>query len=447
MNFEPLPHQKLMRAHLQTNPTGPKGLLCGMGLSKSAACLSVINDEFLDGEDSTTLIVAPLRVARLTWPNEIRKWDQFRWMKPEILTGQRPSGKSAIYCINYERMQKLKDLSFCKRVIFDELTKCKNPKSERANHIRKLFKGHQRWGLTGTPRPNSLLDLFAQVRLLDDGQRLGVSYTHFQAAYFTPVDHMEYNWVPKPGAEQRIYERIHDLCLTLRTSDYTDTADTIVEDVEVALSKDAHEFYRKLERELVVATENMGDVVAINAAALVNKLRQVTAGTVYDENRGVIEVHSGKINALRRLLADADGSVLIATNFIHERERICRALGPQAVDASKFKGDIETTWNSGKIKWLVADPRTLGHGLNMQEGGRTIVWFSPTYSREDYDQLNARLARRGQKQIPLVYRIISPGTIDDAVLEALREKGEGQSTMLRVLNEWRKMGRTFAKVA
>lgn len=441
MHFEAEAHQRLMIEHLKRHSQA--AAFVSPGLGKTSAVLSCINDDFLDGEDGTTLVVAPLRVARLTWPNEIAKWDQFRWMKPEILCGQPPSGKAPIYCINYERLPELKDLSFCKRVVFDELTRAKNPQSSRINHLRPLLKGHSRWGLTGTPRPNSLLELFAQVRLLDDGKRLSPSFTHYRSAYFTPIDHMEYNWVPKPGAEERIYSRISDLAITLRASDYLDVADTIVEDVEVALPKEAHGLYKQLERDLVVAMQDKGDVVAVNAAVLVGKLLQITGGTVYTDEKQVIEVHDGKLKALKRILADTEGSVLIATNYIHERERVVRALGPDAVDAATFRGDIERAWNGGKIKWLVADPRSLGHGLNLQEGGHTMVWYSPTYSREQYDQFNARLARKGQKRVPIVYRILCPGTIDDAVVESLREKGDGQKEMLRVLTEWRHMGRTF----
>ena len=420
------------------------GAFCGVGLGKTAATLDALNRSFQDGDCRAALVVAPLRVARLTWPNEIAKWDGFSWMRTEQLRGQLPSGKAQVYLINPEQLQNLHTLDFCSHVIIDELTRFKNPKSERGRHLRSLFKPlHTRWGLTGTPRPNSLLELHAQIRLLDGGDRLGPSFSQFRSTYFTPLDYMEYNWAPKPGAEEKIYQRIHDLVLTLRSSDYLNIPDTVVEDVEIALPDAARAIYRELERELFVCVAGR-EVVAPNAAALVNKLLQVTGGTVYDEARGVVEIHGGKIAALKRVITDLGVErALIACNYIHERERIVAGI-PGAVDASKFKGDIEDAWNSGKIRHLVADPRSLGHGLNLQTGGRTVIWFSPTYSRELYDQFNARVARKGQKEAPQVFRLVCSGTIDEAVLETLREKGEGQAAMMAVLTNFRRLGKVFS---
>lgn len=247
---------------------------------------------------------------------------------------------------------------------------------------------------------------------------------------------MEYNWAPRPGAEEAIYEKISDLTITLRSSDHLGIADTIVEDVEVALPPEAQREYKQLEKELLL-TRQEGDVVAPSAAVLVNKLLQVTGGTAYTDTREVTTIHDAKINALRQILKHTTENVLVACNYIHERERLCRAFG--AVDASKFKGDLEDAWNSGRIKLLVADPRSLGHGLNLQAGGRTIVWFSPTWSRELYDQFNARVARKGQDRRPMVLHLICSGTIDDAVYETLREKGDGQAAMLQILTNLQRL--------
>lgn len=406
-------------------------IFAGMGLGKSAATLLALNRLFADGAIRAALIVAPLRVARLTWPNEMAKWDQFHWMKLELLRGQKPSGKAHVYITNYEQLQNLKDLDFCDVVVFDELTKAKNPKSKRIAHLVKLLKHHRRIGLTGTPRPNSLLELFAQIRLLDDGRSLGRSFDQFKRAYFYPTDYMEYNWVPRDGSEQTIYRKIAPLTLTLRSEDHLKIPDTVQEDVEVALPDEARSAYEELEKDLLLRYKE-GDVVAVNAAVLVNKLLQITGGTAYTDTREVVEVHDAKIAALAKILKATKENVIVACNFIHERNRICREL--DATDASTYKGDIETDWNAGKIRVLVADPRSLGHGLNLQKGGRTIVWYSPTWSRELYDQFNARVARKGQTEPPLVYRLISPDTIDDAVVEALRTRGEDQAAMLSVLH-------------
>ena len=396
-------------------------------------------------------------MARLTWPNEIAKWDQFKGLRVEHLRDRNdvPSGKAQIYLTNYDRLIKsvkrgedrvtlprLRDLSFCDTVVFDEITRAKNPQSEQIKALRPLLQDHRRWGLTGTPRPNSLLELFAQIRLLDDGKRLGPSFSHFRSTWFTPEDYMEYRWNPKPDAARRIYEKISDLVITLRSSDYLDIPDTIVEDIEVPLPKDAHTIYRQLERELLAVIGN-DEVLAVNAAVLVNKLLQVCGGTIYGLDRKVIVIHAGKINALKRLLVDINEPAIIACNYIHERERVVAALGTGAVDAGKFKGDIEDAWNSGAMRYLVADPRSLGHGLNLQAGGRNVVWFSPCWSRELFDQMNGRVARKGQQLVPRVYRLTCPGTVDDCVIEALRTRGDEQTEMLAVLHNFRVQGLTF----
>lgn len=446
MYFTREPYQDLMHDFLVERDRA--GAFAGIGLGKTATTISAYRTLMAEGCTKAALVVAPLRVANLTWPNEIKKWDQFRTLRFEHLRNNRdrPTGKSQIYFTNYERLNKLQDLSFCDTIIFDELTRAKNHKSERINYLRALLRGHRRWGLTGTPRPNSLLELFAQVRLLDDGKRLSPSFTAFRDAYFTAEDYNEYRFLPNEGAEQKIYQKIHDLVITLRSSDYLDIPDTVVEDIEVPLPKDAHGIYKELERELMVLLNDEDAIVAINAAVLVNKLLQVCSGSVYvtkeGEQRTVAAIHASKITALKRVLVDTGESALIACNFIHERQRVVAAV-PGAVDAHTFKGDIEDAWNSGKIKYLVADPRGLGHGLNLQQGGRDTVWFSPCHSRELYDQFNGRVARKGQDRIPRVFRLVCPGTIDDAVIESLRERGDAQTEMLNVLNNFRLQGLVF----
>lgn len=431
MIFTPEPYQSHIRDFLLASPRAY--LLAGMGLGKTASTLSALYELFRDGDIRSALIVAPVRVARLTWPNEVRKWDQFRWMKTEILTGQAPSGHAQLYLINYERLHQLKHLRFCDVVVFDEITRAKNPKSKRIKAFSPLLKHHRRWGLTGTPRPNSLMELFGQVRLLDDGQRLGRSFAQFRDTWFTPTDYMKYNWVPKPGAEETIYKRVADISLTLRSSDYLDIADTVVEDIEVTLPDSATELYETLEKELLVLV-NDSEIVAPSAATLVNKLLQVCGGSVYDETGKTVAIHDAKIAALKKLLGkpSAHGErTIVFTNYIHERERVVAATG--GTDASKVKGDIESGWNNGSLRSpLVADPRSLGHGLNLQSG-HAVVWYSPTWSREQYDQANARVARKGQTEVPLVYRLIAKDTIDEAVVETLREKGDGQAQMLSLL--------------
>jgi SNF2 family DNA or RNA helicase len=434
VNFRPEPYQQRMIDFMVDHERA--AMFVSPGLGKTAATLEALRRLMADGAVQSALVVAPLRVARLTWPNEIAKWDEFRWMKVEHFQGQKPSGKAHIYLINYERLQNLESLTFCQAVVFDELTRAKNHQSKRIKHLAKLFGEQRRIGLTGTPRPNSLLELFAQIRLLDDGKRLGRSFDNFKRNWFLPTDYMEYNWVPREGTEEAVYRKIEDLQLTLRASDYSDVADTVVEDIEVPLPPEAQSAYKELEKQLLIRVRE-GDVVAVNAAVLVNKLLQITGGSAYTDEREVAYLHGAKIEALKKILKDTRENVIVACNYIHERERICRETG--AVNASEFRGDIEQAWNEGRIKVLVADPRSLGHGLNLQKGGRTIVWFSPTWSRELYDQFNARVARKGQGEVPLVYRLICPGTIDDAVIETLRQRGDSQTEMLAILHNLQSM--------
>jgi SNF2 family DNA or RNA helicase len=436
------PYQEVARDFL-TRDRQPKYACLGVGLGKTAATLSAIHELMLDGCVRTALVVAPLRVAVLTWPNEIAKWDQFKWVKLEVLRGQKPSGQANIYTINYEQLQNLESLDFCDLVVFDEITRAKNPASERIKHIRPLLKNHYRWGLTGTPRPNSLLELFAQVRLLDDGKHLGRAFHAFKETYFSPIDYNAYNWEPKPGSEEKIYAKIKDMTLVMRTSDYLDLPDAVVEDVVLPLPMLARGIYKRLEKELLAQLKGR-EIVAVNAAVLVNKLLQVTGGAVYTDTREVVVVHEVKINRLKRLLVDlGDEHAIIYTNYIHERDRVCKAIG--GTDAATFSGDVEGAWNAGDIKYLVADPRSLGHGLNLQRGGRNVIWFSPTWSRELYDQANGRVFRKGQDQQVRIHRILCEGTMDEVVVETLHNRGEGQSEMMAILTNFQRMGSVFRK--
>ena len=429
MIFTPEPYQEVLREFLLQHDRAYTNV--GLGLGKTASTLDALNTLFMDGAIRSALVVAPLRVARMTWPNEIKKWDTFRWMKVEILQGQPPSGKAQIYLINYERIPQLTSLAFCDVVVFDEITKAKNPSSLRIKAIRPLLKHHRRWGLTGTPRPNSLLELFAQVRLLDDGVRLGRAFSGFRDAYFVPTDYMRYNWVPKAGAEDRVYAKLADFTITLRSSDYLNLPDTILEDVEVALPPKARKAYDTLERDFLIILRK--EVIAENAAVLAGKLHQIAGGNIYNADGEAEVLHDAKLTALKGIIKGEP--VLVACQYVHERERVCKAF-PQAVNAATFKGDIEQAWNSGKIPMLVADPRSLGHGLNLQQGGRTVIWYSPTWSRELYDQFNARVARKGQTTQPLLYRIIATDTIDEAIIATLRERGDAQHEMSRVMSNY-----------
>ena len=454
MKFTPSVPQAYAWDHLANNEAA--ALFMGCGLGKTGVTLHAIAEKMLLGESRGALIVAPLRVCNLTWPAEVAKWSLSSLFGINNL--RTPDGKEALrrkepglYCINYEMLDKCaaawadeSHLPF-DIVVFDELTKAKSHSSTRINAFRPIARKHckRRWGLSGTPAPNGLQDLFAEIRLLDDGARLGKSFHAFRQCYFKQDDYMGYSWSPRAGSKEKIYERISDIALTLKSSDWLDIPDVIQEDVEVHLpAGEVAKGYKKLERDLLLPLKS-GEITAANAAVLTNKLLQYTSGAVYDENHQWHLVHEAKLEAMRKLLGKLRGSpVILLYQFKHELERLrpfAGELGLTAFSDAKSVAEQETLvnrWNSGDIPVLAAHPKSMAHGLNLQEGGSTIVWMSLTWSREDYDQAIARVARRGQTEITSVYRVVTPGTVDDAVAEALRAKDEEQNALLNALRRY-----------
>lgn len=320
-------------------------------------------------------------------------------------------------------------------------TKIKNPSAKRPQAYRGHvpYDQHKRiWALTGTPAPNSLLDLFAQVRFVDNGKRLGVCYNNFKESYFKQTGYNGYKWTELPKAEEEIYDRISDITLTLRSREWLDIPDTVVEDVDIPLTGTLAQEYREFEKKLILEIKESGtQITAANAAALVSKLLQFTSGAIYDTEKQWHRVHDVKLKALAKIAKDVKSPVLVACGFRHEQHRIRQAF-PQA----RFFEDAKTpiaqqqlleTWNAGKIPMLVAHPRSIGHGLNLQHGGNTIVWFTLTYSREDYEQMIARLARRGQDSVVMVYRLMCPDTVDYAVATAIEDKRSTEDRLLTAL--------------
>lgn len=522
MIFTPEEPQWRMIRHLDSTPAAFVCVGCGIG--KSSATLYHLNQRFQNLDCKGVLIVAPIRVCNLTWPLEVRQWDQFRWMRVANL--RTPHGRHAfltgsahIYLINYEALtsrtitvkkrrspthaelehiratgelpfgcmmspnrkkrgpitdyekaelrkgrlfpwlqfydevqkncpgfveeylEGRKDVPFCS-IVFDESTKLKAPDNKGGNRLRRWLQANadkvpNRIALTGTPAPNSLLDLFAQVRLLDDGKRLGPNFEMFKRTYFHTTDYMQYNWAPNANAKEAIEQRIADITITLRSSDWLkDVPDTVVEDVEIKMPDAMMRQYRDFEKELVLQLGTK-DITAANAAALVTKLLQFTSGAVYDEDRKTHDIHDLKIGALRKLKKDVKTPLLVACIYQHEQERIRRAF-PDARFFSDAKSETQQLalleqWNQRKVPMLVAHPASVGHGLNLQRGSSTMVWMSLTYSRELYEQMIARLARRGQHDVVTVYRLMCPGTADDAVATVLQEKRDTEQRLLSAL--------------
>lgn len=458
MRFQPLFHQEIGIEHLLEHLRA--GLFAGLGLGKTSMSLSALTTLFGDCAIRGVLLLAPIRVCNLTWPNEVAKWDEFQWLKIANLRTKEgwemlEQRSAHIYTANYEMIPKLVEKYFHGRrgtdyafdtLVCDELTKFRNPKSSRAAALRDyLHHFPRRWGLTGTPRPKSAMDLFGQLRILDDGERLGRTMAEYRKKWFHPKDYFEYHWEPNEGAEDEIQDKIRDICLSLKSSDWLNIADTVVEDIDITLDKESQKAYKTMEKDLVLILDEMEEgIIAPNAAALVGKLLQLCSGAIYDADKKWHFIHDAKLKALQKIIKDHKGEpVMVACNYVHEQERI-KAAFPQATmfqDAKTEKAQkaLESAWNAGKIQLLVSDPRSMGHGLNLQDGGRVGVWFGPTYDREIYDQWNARLARQGQKKVPILYRLICSGKMDDVAIETLRERHTGQMSLLDALRNFRKM--------
>lgn len=448
MKFIPAEPQRILIEHMQKHPD-VLGFV-GVGIGKTASVLYHLNELFLSGESVAALIVAPMRVAALTWPAEVQDWDQFQWMRLANLrteSGQRDFlyGRAHLYTINYESLHHL--VSLVERrggklpydcVIWDESTKAKNPGSKRINHYRrKTPRPARNIALTGTPTPNSHLDLFAQVRLIDDGKRLGTNFAAFKAQYFMQPSYAFAKWKEKEGTKEALERKISDITCTLRSSDWLDLPDTIYEDVEIKFTPELKEKYETLERELVLELKQGHTLNVANAAALVTKLLQFTSGHVYDEEKNVHPVHNLKFDALAKIAKHEKQPLFVSCIFQHEQAKI-REQFPQAkffADAKSEKDQkrILDDWNAGKIPMLVAHPASVGHGINLQYGSSVIVWMSLTYSREHYEQMIARLKRRGQKNIIKIYRLMVPSTVDDAVAEALANKAENEARLIAAL--------------
>ncbi|HAP4450141.1 TPA: DEAD/DEAH box helicase [Enterococcus faecalis] len=414
-----------------------------MGLGKTLSSLTAI-DELLHTFEiiENVLVIAPLSVAEKTWTDEIEKWDHLQHLTFSKVLGnpkQREEAlfkKADVYLINRENVEWLvnyyqRNWPF-KTVIIDELSSFKSSSAKRFKALRKVRPKMERViGLTGTPSPNSLMDLWAQMYLLDQGERLGKTITQYRNKYFAPAQkngHIVYSWQLIPGAEEAIYNKISDICVSMKAKDYLQLPPRTENIIELDLNPTSWKQYKELEREYVLELEET-DVVASNAATLSNKLLQLSNGAVYDENGDGREIHQEKLNALERVIEDAQGqSVLVFYQYQHDLERI-QARFKQAKALNVSDGDIEK-WNEGKIPLLLAHPQSAGHGLNLQKGGHIIVWFGLTWSLEFYQQANARLDRQGQTQPVIIHHLVTKGTIDEQVIKALQAKEQGQSALM-----------------
>jgi SNF2 family DNA or RNA helicase len=419
------------------------GLFLEPGLGKTVITLTSISALLYDYFDATkVLVIAPLRVARDTWGRECEKWEHLKGLTISKVLGSEKERKMAlytkadIYVINRENVEwliKTKEWDF-DTVIIDELSSFKSPSAKRFRALKKVRHKIKRIvGLTGTPAPNGLLDIWSQIYLLDGGERLGRTYSGYRSRYFHPQKYINggipADYAINEGAEEKIYEKISDICISMKALEYLKMPEIIYNKVEVELSEKEMQLYRQLERNLLLPFED-NDVDAANAAVLSNKLLQMAGGAVYDEYGDAHLIHARKLEALEDLIEAANGKpVLVYYAFKHERDRIRKRFSAGEINTSE---DI-AKWNRGEMQLALCHPASAGHGLNLQEGGSTIIWFGLTWSLELYQQANARLWRQGQKQTVVIHHILTKGTIDHRVMTALDNKDTGQSALIEAV--------------
>ena len=438
--YKPHGYQERAIQFLLEQPSGALFLDPGMGkTSVTLTALSKLLDRFEIGK---ILVVAPLRVVQSVWEQEASKWAHLTYLKFSTVLGSAKqriaalSQRADIYLINYENLPWLiENVAFAfDAVIFDEASKMKSHKAKRFKLFKRIRHLIDRvWLLTGTPASNGLLDVWSQIFLLDRGERLGKTFTGFRDRYFIS-DYHGYNWTLRKNADQKIYDRLADVCLTLTAEDYLELPRRIDTVIDIDLPAKARDQYIQLERNFLA---ELGDetVEVLHAAALTNKLLQFANGAIYtDEEKNWTEVHDAKLTALAELVDEAAGQpLLIAYTYQTDAKRI-REQFPQAEIIGKDTDTIER-WNRGEIPMLLAHPASAGHGLNLQHGGNTIIWFGLNWSLELYQQFNARLHRQGQQKPVIIHHLAVRDTVDQTVLSALRRKDMTQKALLNALKE------------
>lgn len=425
------------------------GLWLDMGLGKTVIVLTAVNDlKYNRFAVRRVLVIAPKKVAEATWNNEAQKWDHLKLLRIIPVLGSLPKRIRAlntpgdVYVINRENVQWLvdyyrNDWPF-DMVVIDESSSFKNHQAKRfksltwvRNKISRIVE------LTGTPAPNGLIDLWAQMYLLDGGQRLGKTIGGFRQRYFDPDQRnaqQVFSYKPKDGAGDSIYGKLSDICISMKASDYLELPEMIYDDIPVQLDTRAAAAYKKLERDMLLEVDEE-QITATTAATLGNKLLQLGNGAVYGENKQVVEIHQCKIEAFLETVEALQGqSALVFYNFKHDRDRILKATAKSGLRVRVYQGPQDADdWNSHKIDLLLAHPASTAYGLNLQDGGNHIIWFGLNWSLELYQQANKRLHRQGQKNRVFVHNLIVEGSMDEDVLDALQGKSTTQESLLRAL--------------
>lgn len=448
MKYKPHDYQQYAIDYICSHPIA--AVLLDMGLGKTSVTLTALNDLLFDYFDiHKVLVIAPLRVARNTWSGEIKKWEHLSDLQYSIIVGTEKMRKAAlektadIYIVNRENVQWLIEKSGYPfdfdMVVVDELSSFKNHEAKRFRALLKVRPKVKRIvGLTGTPSSNGLMDLFAEFKLLDLGERLGRYISGYRVNYFKP-DKMNgpivYSYKPLPGAENRIYNAISDITISMKATDYLNMPELINSRYEVQMSDKEEDKYNSMKEQLVLSLPE-GEVTAANAASLSGKLLQMANGAIYTDDGEATLIHDKKLDALEDMIEAANGKpVLVAYWFKHDLLRIMARLTEQKIPFEKLDTDISIEkWNNGEIQVALIHPASAGHGLNLQSGGNTLIWFGLTWSLELYQQTVARLWRQGQTEgTVVVQHIVATGTIDERVMKALEMKDSTQSALIEAV--------------
>lgn len=439
MKYKPHSYQEYAIRYIETHPIS--ALLIDMGLGKTSITLTAIRNLLFDSfEVCKVLVIAPLRVAKNTWTDEIKKWEHLSTLTYSLIVGNENERLSAlnekadIYIINRENVDWLVNKSGYKfdfdMVVIDELSSFKNHQSKRFKSFMKVRPLVKRIvGLTGTPSSNGLMDLFAEFKILDMGKRLGYFIGQYRNTYFKP-DKMNgpivYSYKPLPNAENAIYEKISDITVSMKANEYLKMSELLTSNYVVELTNSEKNQYDEMKKSLVLEITD-GEITASNAASLSNKLCQLSNGAIYDDEQNIVEIHDRKLEALEDIIESMNGKpLLIAYWYRHDLERIKSRFSVREIKTSEDISD----WNDGKIPVALIHPASAGHGLNLQNGGSTLVWFGLTWSLELYQQTNARLYRQGQKNTVVIQHIITKGTIDEQILKALQKKNKTQADLI-----------------
>ena len=439
MKYKPHSYQEYAIRYIETHPIS--ALLIDMGLGKTTITLTAIRNLLFDSfEVCKVLVIAPLRVAKNTWTDEIKKWEHLSTLTYSLIIGNENERLSAlneqtdIYIINRENVDWLVNKSGYKfdfdMVVIDELSSFKNHQSKRFKSLMKVRPLVKRIvGLTGTPSSNGLMDLFAEFKILDMGKRLGYFIGQYRNTYFKP-DKMNgpivYSYKPLPNAENAIYEKISDITVSMKANEYLKMPELLTSNYVVELSNSEKNQYDEMKKSLVLEITD-GEITASNAASLSNKLCQLSNGAIYDDEQNIVEIHDRKLEALEDIIESMNGKPLLITYWYrHDLERIKSRFSVRKIKTSEDISD----WNDGKIPVALIHPASAGHGLNLQNGGSTLVWFGLTWSLELYQQTNARLYRQGQKNAVVIQHIITKGTIDEQILKALQKKNKTQADLI-----------------